>query len=76
MRVILLAASSTGAGGVVIELIALVLYVVPIIVALVRHRANIVQVVIVNLLLGWTVIGWIIALVMAFGTAKEQLHGI
>jgi hypothetical protein len=38
----------------------------PIIVAMARHIDGIGQVVVINLLLGWTIIGWVIALVMAF----------
>ena len=47
-------------------------YWVPTIVVLVRHAPNVAQVVVVNLLLGWTVIGWIVALVMALKPVPPQ----
>jgi hypothetical protein len=50
----------------VIVLCVLVLaYFLPTIVASFRHRPNQGGIFIVNLLLGWSVIGWIVALVMA-----------
>lgn len=36
-----------------------------------RQVRNPGQVAVVNLLLGWTVIGWVIALVMAYGTRRD-----
>jgi hypothetical protein len=53
-----------GADAVVLLVIAA--YWVPSIVAFARHVRGAGQVVVVNLFLGWTVIGWIVALVMAF----------
>jgi hypothetical protein len=41
------------------------IYFLPTIVALVRHKRNVVSVLLLNLFLGWTLIGWIIALVWA-----------
>jgi len=55
-----------------ITLVLAVLYFVPLLVAVARnHNAG--SVGIVNLLLGWTFIGWIIALVMACGNQKQQV---
>ena len=48
--------------------IGLVVYLIPVMVAMTRHTQNRWQVLIVDLLLGWTGIGWIVALVMAFQT--------
>ncbi len=45
--------------------ILLSLYLIPSFVALFRHHHNISGVVIVNVLTGWTLVGWIAALVMA-----------
>ena len=45
--------------------ILLSLYLIPTFVALLRHHHNISGVFVVNLLTGWTVIGWIAALIMA-----------
>jgi hypothetical protein len=42
-----------------------IIYVVPSLIAALRQAERLRRVVIVNLLLGWTVIGWIIAMVMA-----------
>jgi T4 superinfection immunity protein len=42
-----------------------VIYFLPTIVALVRHKRNTLPVFLLNLFLGWTLIGWIIALVWA-----------
>ncbi len=41
-------------------------YLVPSSIAVLRHKRNVVPIVLVNLLLGWTVIGWVVALVWAF----------
>jgi hypothetical protein len=45
--------------------ILLSFYLVPTFVALLRHHHNVSGVFVVNLLTGWTVIGWIAALIMA-----------
>ena len=42
-----------------------VIYFLPTIVALVRHKQNVVSILLLNLFLGWTLIGWIVALVWA-----------
>ncbi|HET7441721.1 MAG TPA: superinfection immunity protein [Terriglobales bacterium] len=41
------------------------IYFLPTIVALVRHKQNVVSILLLNLFLGWTLIGWIVALVWA-----------
>ena len=43
----------------------LALYFLPAIVAAVRHTHNATGVLLLNLFLGWTVIGWFVALLMA-----------
>ncbi|MEB3264704.1 MAG: superinfection immunity protein [Synechococcus sp.] len=48
-------------------LIYIVIYLVPSIVAITRNTPNRGSTMVVNLFLGWTVIGWIVALAMAFG---------
>lgn len=45
---------------------AIAAYFVPAIIAAARHVPNAGSVIVVDLLLGWTVIGWIVALAMAF----------
>ena len=46
-------------------LFGIALYLLPTIVAVARGKKNILGIVLVNVLLGWTFIGWIIALVWA-----------
>lgn len=41
------------------------IYFTPTIVALVRHKRNTLSIFLLNLFLGWTLIGWIVALVWA-----------
>ncbi|MDF7673811.1 superinfection immunity protein [Acetobacteraceae bacterium ESL0709] len=53
-------------------LIGLLAYFIPVIVVFARRVENKVGVILLNLFLGWTVIGWIIALVMAFSLQTED----
>ena len=48
------------------------LYFIPSIVAGFRHVTNVGSVVVVNLFLGWTLIGWVVALAMACRTATTH----
>ena len=51
----------------------LLLYFVPIAVAQYRKASNTTTVVLINIFLGWTIIGWIIALILAFaGDSGDQ----
>ena len=59
----MVAASSSGGDGVV--LVVVCLYFLPTIIAMARKVPNTGSVVVVNLLLGWTIIGWVVALAMA-----------
>jgi len=65
-----------GAGMMIALLILLVgalLYFVPTAVAQYRKASNMTTVILVNLFLGWTMIGWIVALILAFaGDSGEQ----
>ncbi|MXY44549.1 MAG: superinfection immunity protein [Dehalococcoidia bacterium] len=49
--------------GLVLLLLLLLLYFLPTVVAAVRSKRNTAAIFVANLFLGWTVIGWIIALV-------------
>jgi hypothetical protein len=49
----------------VVPLVAL--YFLPTLIAAARHKANQGQVLVVNLFLGWSLIGWVVALTMAVG---------
>jgi hypothetical protein len=43
------------------------IYFVPLLVAISRSHHNVTAIIVVNLLLGWTLVGWGIALGMSFG---------
>jgi hypothetical protein len=59
------------AGTVIAVVILTALYVAPTIVAIVYKSSNLLAVVLVDILLGWTVIGWIIAWVLCFTGRRE-----
>jgi len=47
------------------SLIGLALYFLPTIIVLARRKKNVLGPILVNVLLGWTVVGWIVALIWA-----------
>ena len=51
-------------------LVSLGMYFLPAIIAMVRKKTNLPAILLVNLLLGWSVIGWIVALVWAVSTER------
>jgi RsiW-degrading membrane proteinase PrsW (M82 family) len=59
--------AATGALGLVLTLLIVVvciaLYFLPSIIAASRHKRNETAIVVLNLVLGWTLIGWVVALV-------------
>lgn len=55
----------SGVLGFIIIIASIVAYWAPTIVAASRHVPNRGSVIVINLFLGWTVIGWVIALAMA-----------
>jgi hypothetical protein len=60
-------------GGVIhssVFLVVLVLYFLPSVVAVARKVTHQGSVVVINLFLGWTLIGWVIALAMACRTSR------
>lgn len=57
-------------------LFLLALYFLPTIIAHARHSTSTVGISIVNLLFGWTGIGWIITLLWAIFSATWEDHGI
>lgn len=71
------ATSNFGAGVLVIVLIvlAIVAYWVPTIIAVLRYKQipNPVGVIVVNIFLGWTFIGWVVALVMAVRSKPQPV---
>lgn len=50
------------------------LYFLPAIIAAVRHTHNSTGILLLNIFLGWTLIGWIIALIMALGSAPRYFY--
>ncbi len=63
------AQSSGGAGTIILGFVIIIgsiaAYLAPMIVALARHVPNTGSVIVIDVLLGWTVVGWIISLAMA-----------
>ncbi|MFF1649814.1 superinfection immunity protein [Streptomyces sp. NPDC058240] len=55
----------------VVAVLLILAYFVPTFVAFGRGMANRGTVLVINLLLGWTVIGWIVALAMAAGSNQS-----
>jgi hypothetical protein len=49
-----------------VGLVSTAVYFLPIIIGVVRHKKRMVGIVLLNVLAGWTFIGWIIALIWAF----------
>lgn len=56
----------------VIVVIVLAIYFFPSLTAAGRHVPNVGSVVVINLFLGWTLIGWVIALAMAYRDPKPR----
>lgn len=54
-------------------LILLAIYITPTIVALLRKEKELTKIIFVNILLGWTVVGWILAMSWACGMDDEKL---
>ncbi|WP_026689145.1 superinfection immunity protein [Alteribacter aurantiacus] len=63
-----------GLFGIFIMLVVAAFYFIPTVVALARKKENVVAIFILNLLLGWSFIGWVIALVWACTTKPESLE--
>lgn len=57
----------------IIALAVLAVYFLPSWTAASRHVPNAGSIVIVNLFLGWTFVGWVVALAMAYRDPKPQL---
>jgi hypothetical protein len=66
--------SAAGAvAGLVIIAILIALYFIPLIVAVLRKVPNVGSVGVVNFFLGWTFIGWVVALAMACRSADRNV---
>lgn len=73
---IVLAQSGSDAGGALgigILFIA-AMYFIPTIVGAIRKVPNIGSVIVINLFLGWTLIGWVVALAMAARSVPPPAH--
>jgi hypothetical protein len=55
-------------------ILSFVFYFVPAIIAAARHTHNATAILLLNLFLGWTVIGWFVALLMALCSAPYYVH--
>jgi len=51
---------------ILLTLLGIVLYCLPSIIAKIRNHNNLSAVILVNLLLGWSILGWIISLIWSF----------
>jgi hypothetical protein len=73
---VLLASDSGNAIAGLLVLVGLVLlaalYFAPTIVAFLRHSKQRLPVLVLNTLLGWTFVGWVVSLVMAVGRTEGQ----
>jgi Superinfection immunity protein/Protein of unknown function (DUF2510) len=68
--------SGSGGGSAVLGLFLIGLYFLPLVIAASRKVSNIGSVAVINIFLGWTLIGWVIALAMAARTAPPAHHQV
>ncbi len=52
---------------------SLLFYLLPSIAAFWRHRPNSLAILVLNVFLGWTFIGWVVALIWAVSTPREVM---
>ena len=72
----LLAVAGRAAGaGAVPALIALAVYFGPSIIALLRGHHQTGPILLINVFLGWTIIGWVVALAMSLSHIPEERRG-
>jgi hypothetical protein len=70
--------ANTAVGGAAILLILLfvvvgvAIYFTPLIIAVARKKSNVVAIGALNVLLGWSLIGWVVALVWALSNEQTQ----
>lgn len=62
-------------GGILLLLLGVAVYFLPASVAMGRDHKNVNSITVLNLFLGWTLLGWIIALVWAFSDNVESDTG-
>lgn len=56
--------------GVGLAILIFILYFAPTAIGALRHHHNIGSIFVINLLLGWTFIGWVVALAMACSAVR------
>jgi hypothetical protein len=72
-------AASAGLGAGFLLLIAIVgllslgFYFLPLVIAIVRKKSNVVAIGALNLLLGWSLIGWVVALVWSLSNDQQAV---
>jgi hypothetical protein len=54
-------------------IVGVALYLIPTIIAIVRKVPNVGSVIVINLFLGWTLIGWVVALAMAATSTQPRV---
>lgn len=59
-------------GGTIIAVIGLLFYFLPLLIGWRRHVRHLGALAVVNVFLGWTLIGWVVALAMAFRSREPQ----
>lgn len=67
-----LSAEVAQALNLILAAIMLAVYFLPAIIASVREHARVTQITIMNVLFGWTIIGWVVALRMALEKANPD----
>jgi len=53
-------------------LFLIVLYFLPTFIGIIRYRLNIWAIILTNIVFGWTIIGWIVALIMAIKSDEND----
>lgn len=74
MAVMASVATNLFAGGSIGGLLLLALYLLPTIIAVGRKVVNVGSVAAINVFLGWTLIGWVVALAMALRTNPPHAY--
>ncbi|NEU31225.1 superinfection immunity protein [bacterium LRH843] len=60
-----------GIGSLIVFVFLLPFYFLPAIIAIIRGKTNKVAIIVLNILVGWTFIGWVIALVWSLMKDKK-----
>lgn len=57
---------------IVIVLVFIVLYLFPSVIAIKKKHKDLIKILIINIFLGWTIVGWIISLVLAINMQNKE----